>query len=78
MDEISPLAVDAAHSNPRIELMPLMTVREVAAFLKVKPSTVYRLADRQLLPAIRMGTNRRMVRFKRDDILNWLQQNRIE
>ena len=74
MDENLLTPLNTSKSEMSRALAPLMTVREVAAFLNVQPSTVYRLADRHLLPTLRMGATGRMLRFKREDILNWLQQ----
>ncbi len=39
----------------------LWTVREVAQFLRCSPSYVYKAAERDVLPAIRIG---RMLRFR--------------
>jgi excisionase family DNA binding protein len=47
----------------------LMTVREVATYLRVHPMTVYRLIQRGELPAIRVG---RGWRFSRSRIEQWL------
>ncbi len=47
----------------------LMTVQEVAAYLRVHPMTVYRLIQRGELPAIRVG---RGWRLSRNRIEQWL------
>lgn len=52
---------------------PLMTVREMAAFLKVAPGTVYKMVEHKALPVIRLGTKGRSLRFRRADILKWLE-----
>lgn len=44
---------------------PLMDVREVAEFLRVSKSMVYKLAETGCLPAVRIG---RLVRFTRRDV----------
>ena len=50
-------------------LPPVLTVEEVASFLRLNPKTVYQaVADRQL-PARRVG--KRLV-FLRDALLEWL------
>jgi len=36
-------------------LQPLLTVKEVAALLRVSPQTVYKLIAAKQLPAIRVG-----------------------
>jgi len=48
----------------------LLTAREVADLLRVKPVTVYSAADRGLIPCVRLWTGRRrsLVRFRREDI----------
>ena len=35
----------------------ILTVKEVAAYLKIHPSTLYRLLKRQGLPAFKMGSD---------------------
>jgi excisionase family DNA binding protein len=46
----------------------VMTLEEVAAYLKVHSSTVYRLVKRKQLPAIRIGSK---FRFRTADIDEW-------
>ena len=48
---------------------PAMTVREVAAYLNVNEKTVYRLAQRQELPAFKVAG---AWRFRRADIDAWI------
>ena len=52
----------------------VMTLREVASFLKVHPNTIYRLARSGKLPAFKIGTD---WRFHRAAIEDWV-QNRDE
>lgn len=47
----------------------MLTVREVAAYLRLHVVTVYRMAQHGALPAFRVG---RGWRFKRDQIEQWL------
>lgn len=47
----------------------VMTLREVAAFLKVHPNTIYRMARSGKLPAFKMGTD---WRFRREAIESWV------
>lgn len=42
----------------------VLTVQEVAAFLKVHRSTVYRMVGRGELPAFRVGSDWRFIRFE--------------
>jgi excisionase family DNA binding protein len=46
----------------------VMTVVEVAEYLHVHPSTIYRLLRRQEIPAFRVGSD---WRFNRESIDNW-------
>jgi excisionase family DNA binding protein len=50
---------------------PLMTIKEAAELLKMHPTTVYRLARRGQVPAIRIGIS---WRFIKEDLLAWLQE----
>jgi excisionase family DNA binding protein len=47
----------------------IMTLQEVARFLRVHPMTIYRLIQRGDLPAARVG---RSWRFRKDQINSWL------
>lgn len=47
----------------------VMTVQEVADYLRVNPRTVYRLAVGRKLPGFKVGTT---WRFKRADIDGWI------
>jgi excisionase family DNA binding protein len=50
---------------------PVMTVREVSAYLKVHPSTVYRLLWRNEIPAFHVGSD---WRFNIEAIDRWCLQ----
>lgn len=50
----------------------IMTVPEVARYLRVHAITVYRMIRQGELPAIRVG---RGWRFKKEDIERWLQEH---
>ena len=47
----------------------LMTVKEVADYLRVKPSTVYDWAKQGKIPAVKIG---RLWRFGREEIEAWV------
>lgn len=48
---------------------PVMTVREVATYLNVHPSTIYRLLKAKVLPGWKIGSE---IRFTRDQIDAWM------
>ncbi|OPZ16732.1 MAG: Helix-turn-helix domain protein [candidate division BRC1 bacterium ADurb.BinA364] len=52
----------------------LLTLREIAEWLRVNPRTVRRMVDRDKMPAIRVG---RQWRFRTDWIDEWLQRGTI-
>jgi len=55
---------------------PVLTVRELADYLRVHPSTIYRLLKQKRIPAFKVGS---YWRFNRDAIDSWrLQQPKIE
>jgi len=57
--------VDPEDSNSGIGDNPLMTVDEVAEFLRLKPETIRSMARRGDLPGIKLG---RVWRFRRTSI----------
>lgn len=52
-----------------------MTVKEVAAYLHIHPSTVYRLTRLQGLPFFRVGES---YRFDRDEIEKWIVERQLK
>lgn len=50
----------------------LVTLEEVASYLRVTPKTIYRLLERQAIPAAKVG---RQWRFDKAAIDNWLRQS---
>ncbi len=48
-----------------------MTVKELAALLRVSPQTVYKMVEQGRLPALRIGTQ---WRFDRARVERWIQQ----
>jgi len=51
-----------------IEMTPIMTVEDVAEYLQVHPSTIYRLLKRKRIPAFKLGSD---WRFNRESIDHW-------
>lgn len=52
-------------------LQPLLTDRDVAAVLAVRPDTVRRWAACGWLPSVRLGG--RLLRFRAEDVQQWIQ-----
>ena len=59
--------------------MELLTPKDVKAILKCSLPYVYKLSERGLLSCVRIPTignvNRSMVRFKKEDVLNFIEDN---
>jgi excisionase family DNA binding protein len=53
----------------------VMTVREVAMYLHVHPSTIYRLAKSAEIPVIRVGSE---LRFRTADIDKWMRVRQVQ
>jgi len=51
----------------------LMTLDEVAAYLRLSKDTVYRMAQSGRIPASKVGTQ---WRFRQSDVDAWLEQNK--
>ena len=51
----------------------LMTLPEVAAYLRLSKDTVYRMASGGKLPASKVGSQ---WRFRRDDVDKWLETHK--
>ena len=47
----------------------VLTVSEVAEYLRVNPQTVYRKAKAGELPVVRIG---RAIRFRREELEEWM------
>jgi excisionase family DNA binding protein len=52
------------------QLDPIMTVGEIAKYLKISRSKAYAMVQRREIPHIRIGKN---VRIRVTDLLNWLE-----
>jgi len=51
----------------------IMTVEDVAEYLRIKTSTVYEWASNGKLPGVKVG---RLWRFERSEIEKWVRENR--
>lgn len=63
----------SADSNPTLE--ELLTLDEVAKFLKISVSTMRRLLGKRYIPFIKIGGS---VRFATSDILSYVERQRVE
>lgn len=51
----------------------IMTVKDVASYLKLNERTVYRMATAAKIPAFKVGTS---WRFKREDLEKWIEEQK--
>lgn len=51
--------------------MELLTVKEVAELLKLKPGKIYELKAEHKIPYVKIGG---ALRFRRSDIESWIQE----
>ncbi len=51
----------------------IMTVQDVASYLKLNERTVYRMAMSVKIPAFKVGAS---WRFKREDIEKWIEEQK--
>ena len=61
--------------TPRSAQAEILTIREVAGYLKVTERTIYRLAAAKQIPAFKVGGS---WRFSRADIDNWIKQQMLD
>jgi excisionase family DNA binding protein len=52
----------------------IMTIPEVASFLKMSKAKIYYLIDRREIPHLKIGRN---VRVLESDLIKWLAQQRV-
>jgi len=62
------LSGESIVAEPKYSLPRVMTVRELSAYLRVHPSTIYKLLRRGELPGFRIGTD---WRFNAEVIDRW-------
>jgi len=62
----------AKHRQPVVS--DIMTVRDVADYLRCNFVTLYRLIKTAVLPAFRLGSD---WRFRREDIEKWIAQRHV-
>ena len=56
----------------------ILTSREVQELLKIGRTKLWQLTRKNVIPAYRIGSgNRSALRYKRSELLAWLDQNRI-
>ncbi|EHZ2589758.1 methylation-associated defense system helix-turn-helix domain-containing protein MAD1 [Vibrio parahaemolyticus] len=53
----------------------ILTLKEVAAYLKLAEKTAYRLASEGKLPGFKVGGS---WRFKREDLEAWIEENKCK
>jgi excisionase family DNA binding protein len=53
----------------------ILTVKEVAEYLKVNERTIYRLATEKKIPAFRVGTS---WRFRRAEVDSWINAGGVD
>ena len=59
----------------RIMTDEILTLKEVAEYLKLAEKTAYRLAADGKLPGFKVGGS---WRFKREDVLSWIENQKID
>lgn len=60
--------IPGKQQEPEVEIL---TLKEAAAFIKVKPRTLYEHVQRKTIPHLRAG---KLIRFSRQSLFNWMQE----
>lgn len=55
--------------------MNLITIREAAAIVKIKPQTLYTMINHQGIPVYRLG--RKLIRIDEEEFLAWFKKQRM-
>lgn len=66
---------DEMATEPKYNLPRVMTVKELSAYLRVHPSTIYKLLRRGELPGFRIGTD---WRFNAEVIDRWCLERNLK
>jgi excisionase family DNA binding protein len=53
----------------------IMTVPELAGYLQIHPTTLYKLVRRRQIPAFKIGSD---YRFERDAIVRWMADGQVK
>jgi excisionase family DNA binding protein len=68
----------AARSAEPVAEDEILTAREAQALLKIGRTKLWDLTRRNAIPAYRVGPgNRSSLRYKRTELLSWLEGNRV-
>lgn len=69
------LVIQFTMNNLTVDLPSLLTPKELASFLRISQPSVYRLVEKRALSFIKVGGS---LRFPREDVETYLEQNRIK
>ena len=58
------------------DLPDVLTAKEVAAFLRIHPNTVYEMAKAGKIKSFGGGANGKSIRFMKSDFIDWLNSER--
>jgi excisionase family DNA binding protein len=61
--------------SPKVSQSEILTIKQVADYLKVTERTIYRLAAIKRIPAFKVGG---AWRFSRSDISDWIRQQSLD
>jgi excisionase family DNA binding protein len=62
-------------SNRRIIKEKLFKVQQIAEYLQVKPSTIYRWTHQEMIPHLKLGN---LVRFRMSQLDRWLEKKAVK
>jgi excisionase family DNA binding protein len=60
-----------SHMEPQLDSAGIMTIKDVADYLKVTERTIYRLAAAKQVPAFKVGGS---WRFSKGDLDHWIRE----
>jgi excisionase family DNA binding protein len=58
-----------------LDILKMMTVKELAKYINVKEKTIYNFVEKRLIPHYRLN---RLIRFRKNEIDQWVDSKKVK